>query len=79
MRSRPIRRPNSAISAADQAREAYRPVFIISDFATDSEDWDYSLQARLEDALSEDRIYAPGERIGFDFDPDRALLFPTEG
>ncbi|MCB2082798.1 MAG: EAL domain-containing protein [Sphingomonadaceae bacterium] len=49
-------RVNSAISAADQAREAYRPVFIISDFATDSEDWDYSLQARLEDALSEDRI-----------------------
>ena len=34
---------------------------------------------KLIAALSEDRIYAPGERIGFDFDPDRALLFPTEG
>lgn len=52
----PAKRLNSAISAADQAREAYRPVFIISDFETDSEDWDYSLQARLEDALSQDRI-----------------------
>lgn len=49
-------RLNSAIAAADQAREAYRPVFVISDFEADSEDWDYSLQARLEDALSEDRI-----------------------
>ncbi len=49
-------RLNSAIAAADQAREAYRPVFIISDFEADSEVWDYSLQARLEDALSEDRI-----------------------
>ena len=34
---------------------------------------------KLIAALSEDRIYAPGQRIGFDFDPDRALLFPTEG
>ncbi len=49
-------RISSAIAAADQAREAYRPVFIISDFEADSETWDYSLQARLEDALSEDRI-----------------------
>jgi EAL domain-containing protein (putative c-di-GMP-specific phosphodiesterase class I) len=49
-------RLNSAIAAADQAREAYRPVFVISNFEADSEDWDYSLQARLEDALSEDRI-----------------------
>ncbi|MCR2835062.1 EAL domain-containing protein [Parerythrobacter lacustris] len=49
-------RLNSAIAAADQAREAYRPVFVISDFEADSEEWDYSLQARLEDALSEDRI-----------------------
>lgn len=49
-------RLNSAIAAADQAREAYRPVFVISDFEADSEDWDYSLQSRLEDALSEDRI-----------------------
>ncbi len=49
-------RINSAIAAADQAREAYRPVFVISDFAADSEEWDYSLQARLETALSEDRI-----------------------
>lgn len=49
-------RLSAAIAAADQAREAYRPVFIISDFAADSEEWDYSLQARLEAALSEDRI-----------------------
>lgn len=49
-------RLSSAIAAADQAREAYRPVFVISDFAADSEEWDYSLQARLESALSEDRI-----------------------
>ncbi|WP_047806243.1 EAL domain-containing protein [Pelagerythrobacter marensis] len=49
-------RLSAAIAAADQAREAYRPVFIISDFAADSEEWDYSLQARLESALSEDRI-----------------------
>ncbi len=49
-------RLSSAIAAADQAREAYRPVFVISDFAAESEEWDYSLQARLESALSEDRI-----------------------
>lgn len=49
-------RISSAIAAADQAREAYRPVFIISDFQTDSEEWDHSLQSRLESALSENRI-----------------------
>ncbi|MEL6487116.1 MAG: hypothetical protein AAFQ13_08230, partial [Pseudomonadota bacterium] len=46
-------RISSAIAAADQAREAYRPVFIISDFQADSEEWDHSLQSRLENALSE--------------------------
>lgn len=40
-------RISSAIAAADQAREAYRPVFIISDFQADSEEWDHSLQSRL--------------------------------
>ncbi|MEM7689383.1 MAG: EAL domain-containing protein [Pseudomonadota bacterium] len=49
-------RISSAIAAADQAREAYRPVFIISDFQADSEEWDHSLQSRLESALSENRI-----------------------
>lgn len=49
-------RLSSAIAAADQAREAYRPVFVIADFSAESEEWDYSLQSRLEDALSEDRI-----------------------
>ena len=49
-------RISSAIAAADQAREAYRPVFIISDFEADSEEWDHSLQSRLESALSENRI-----------------------
>ncbi|MEL6738361.1 MAG: EAL domain-containing protein, partial [Pseudomonadota bacterium] len=34
----------------------YRPVFIISDFQADSEEWDHSLQSRLENALSENRI-----------------------
>lgn len=50
------KRLSSAIAAADQAREAYRPVFIISELVGDTEGWDYSLQARLETALSEDRI-----------------------
>ncbi|MDY7098718.1 MAG: GGDEF domain-containing phosphodiesterase [Pseudomonadota bacterium] len=54
--ARASNRISSAIAAADQAREAYRPVFIISDFETDSEAWDYSLQSRLEAALSENRI-----------------------
>ncbi len=49
-------RISQAISAADQAREAYRPVFIVTDFEADSETWDYSLQSRLEAALSENRI-----------------------
>src|SRR3546814_13548299 len=53
----PSSRISSAIAAADQAREAYRPVFIITDFEADSEEWDYSLQSRLEDALSENRIW----------------------
>lgn len=52
----PSSRISSAIAAADQAREAYRPVFIITNFEADSEAWDYSLQSRLEDALTEDRI-----------------------
>ena len=33
---------------------------------------------KLIAALSEDRVYQPGERIGFDFDTERALLFPPE-
>lgn len=49
-------RLSSATAAADQAREAYRPVFVISEAEAEHEDWDYSLQARLESALSEDRI-----------------------
>ncbi|MGB5779390.1 EAL domain-containing protein [Allopontixanthobacter sediminis] len=49
-------RLSSAIAAADQAREAYQPVFVISDLEVDSDTWDHSLQARLESALSEDRI-----------------------
>lgn len=49
-------RLSSAIAAADQAREAYQPVFIISDLEAESETWDHSLQARLESALSQDRI-----------------------
>src|SRR3546814_2336561 len=53
----PSSRISSAIAAADQAREAYSPVFIITDFEADSEEWDYSLQSRLEDALSENRIW----------------------
>lgn len=52
----PSSRISSAIAAADQAREAYRPVFIITNFEADSETWDYSLQARLEQALTENRI-----------------------
>ncbi|MFL0357130.1 EAL domain-containing protein [Erythrobacter sp. GH1-10] len=53
----PSSRISSAIAAADQAREAYRPVFIITDFEADSETWDYSLQSRLENALSDNRIW----------------------
>ncbi len=42
------------------------------------------VEVRLNDgepliaALAEDRIYAPGDKIGFDFDTDRALLFHPE-
>ncbi len=49
-------RLSAATAAADQAREAYRPVFVISDQHSEAEEWDHSLQARLEQALSEDRI-----------------------
>lgn len=49
-------RLSSAIAGADQAREAYQPVFIISDLEAESETWDHSLQTRLENALAEDRI-----------------------
>ncbi|KPP91433.1 MAG: multiple sugar transport system ATP-binding protein [Rhodobacteraceae bacterium HLUCCA08] len=35
--------------------------------------------APLIAALSEDRVYEPGARIGFDFDPGRAQLFPRDG
>ena len=33
---------------------------------------------KLIAALSEDRVYEPGEKIGFNFDSDRALLFAPE-
>ena len=42
------------------------------------------VEVRLKDggkliaALSEDRVYEPGTKIGFDFDTDRALLFAPE-
>ncbi|GMM93985.1 EAL domain-containing protein [Qipengyuania sp. MTN3-11] len=49
-------RLSSAISAADQAREAFRPVFIISSSANPGDDWDHSLTARLAEALAQDRI-----------------------
>ncbi len=49
-------RLSAATAAADQAREAYRPVFVISNVDGGTDDWDHSLQARLEQALSEDRI-----------------------
>ena len=29
-------------------------------------------------ALSEDRVYEPGAQIGFDFNTERAQLFPAE-
>ena len=50
------KRLSAAIAAADQAREAYRPVFVITDTDASTENWDYSMQARLEEALSQDRI-----------------------
>ena len=43
------------------------------------------VEVRLKDgepliaALAEDRIYDPGATIGFDFDAERAQLFPPEG
>ncbi|MBD60066.1 MAG: hypothetical protein CL808_08110 [Citromicrobium sp.] len=46
-------RLSSAIAAADQAREAYRPVFIARD---DGDDWDHSLTAKLSQALADDLI-----------------------
>ncbi len=49
-------RLSSAIAAADQAREAYKPVFVIDDAMEADKSWDYSLQARLEEALSQDKI-----------------------
>lgn len=52
----PEHRLSSAISAADQAREAFRPVFVVSDLEASSVDWDHSLTARLAEALAQDRI-----------------------
>lgn len=49
-------RLSSAIAAADQAREAFRPVFVVSDTPADTDSWDHSLTARLAEALAEDRI-----------------------
>lgn len=49
-------RLSSAISAADQARETFKPVFIISAAQTLDEEWDHSLTARLNEALAQDRI-----------------------
>lgn len=51
----PAHRLSSAIAAADHAREAFQPVFIVSDACHDDE-WDHSLTARLAEALAEDRI-----------------------
>jgi EAL domain-containing protein (putative c-di-GMP-specific phosphodiesterase class I) len=49
-------RLSAAISAADQARETFRPVFIISAAETLDDEWDHSLTARLNEALAQDRI-----------------------
>ena len=46
-------RLSSAIAAADQAREAYKPVFLVGH---DKDDWDHSLTAKLTQALAEDQI-----------------------
>jgi len=46
-------RLSSATAAADQAREAYKPVFIVGH---DKDDWDHSLTAKLTQALAEDQI-----------------------
>ena len=50
------RKISSAIAAAERAREAYDPVFISGNLHRQNEAWDYSLQARLEQALSNDDI-----------------------
>ena len=49
-------RLSAAIAAADQAREAYKPVFIVARDVYDANEWDHSLQAKLEAALIDDRI-----------------------
>ncbi len=49
-------RLSSAISAADQAREAFRPVFLVSDFENSEDHWDHGLTSRLAEALAQDRI-----------------------
>lgn len=49
-------RLSSAISAADQARETFKPVFVISAAETLDDEWDHSLTARLNEALAQDRI-----------------------
>ncbi len=54
-RGLPAHRLSSAIAAADHAREAFQPVFVVSDACHDDE-WDHSLTARLAEALAEDRI-----------------------
>ncbi len=50
------RKISSAIAAAEKAREAYDPVFISGHLSRQKEEWDYSLQARLEQALTNDDI-----------------------
>ncbi|MBL4793307.1 MAG: EAL domain-containing protein [Citromicrobium sp.] len=46
-------RLSSAIAAADQAREVYKPVFVVGN---DREDWDHSLTSKLTQALADDQI-----------------------
>ena len=46
-------RLSSAIAAADQAREVYKPVFVVGN---DREDWDHSLTSKLMQALADDQI-----------------------
>lgn len=46
-------RLSSATAAADQAREAYKPVFVVGH---DKDDWDHSLTSKLTQALAEDQI-----------------------
>ncbi|MXO87097.1 EAL domain-containing protein [Altererythrobacter aurantiacus] len=47
---------SQAIAAAERAREAYDPVHISGHEPERSSQWDYSLQARLEEALTNDDI-----------------------